>query len=275
VWFSADKEPNYFCSDLSDAVRLATSEEEYLRKCFSGVREHHIAVGEGSVLYLRSECALAGIRAFAPDARIIVMLRNPVDMAFSMHAQLIVSLMEDEVSFERAWALQDARRAGLHIPSTCVEPRVLQYRELCMLGEQLQRVLAIFPRDQVHTILFEDFVGDTRSAYLSVLRFLGLPDDGQSTFLVEKEGRMPRSSVVVSALGAAARRLNPAYQRVTKAFGLRRTGLNALLGSVITRKSPRPPLAPETRAMLAGTFRDDVQRLSELVGRDLSAWQLD
>ncbi len=112
------------------------------------------------------------------------MLRNPVELVYSLHAEMFYRLCEDEPDFPTAWSLQAARRRGEHLPKTNpngIKGR-LQYEFVGRLGEQVARLLATFPREQVHLIVFDDFVRSPAAAYAGVLEFLGLPFDGRTVF---------------------------------------------------------------------------------------------
>lgn len=141
------KETHYFATDMPN-YRFVQNEGDYLR-CFRRAGSA-TAIGEGSVWYLHSEEALWNIRAFAPDARIIVILRDPVEMIRSLHAHLLRDMCEDEPDLGAAWQKLPARRAGREIPSICrmrFHPRVLLYDEIASYGRQMQKLLGIFPRE--------------------------------------------------------------------------------------------------------------------------------
>ncbi|MEW6119436.1 MAG: sulfotransferase [Pseudomonadota bacterium] len=270
VFLCDPKEPHYFANDM-DAHRYVRSEEAYLA-LFRHAKEHHHAIGEASVGYLFSTVALANIRAFNPDARIIAMVRNPVDMAQSLHRQLVYAGYEDEPDFEKAWRLQALRREGEAIPVLCRAPAFLQYGEACSLGKQIKHLYAVFPREQVHVIVFDDLARDVAGTYRNALAFLGLPPDGRENFETVNEAK----SVRFAWLGRWAARLKPAAVRA--AVGIKRkTGLDAYgllkgieqLNQVKAIKSPVPAhLALE----LQHYFESDVVLLSSLLGRDLTDW---
>ena len=119
---------------------------------------------------------LAGCRSehlrFCPDAKFIVMVRNPLEMAPSWYSEAVYSSAFGETapSFEEAWWLQGERRAGRSIPTICSEPKVLLYRELCSVGGQLQRLLSLVRRESVQIVVFDDFIGDTKAEYRKALR---------------------------------------------------------------------------------------------------------
>jgi hypothetical protein len=281
IFFSGQKELNYFDTDFSETFRrrasggLCRSDEEYLAQ-FRGAKDSHLMVGEGTVWYLVSEVAIANIRRFNPDAKLIVMLRNPVDMAPSAHWQDLFDGSEDVRDFRAAWQLQSARRQGLNIPPTCAEPKHLQYRHTCLLGSHLKRLLDVFPRRQVLTILFDDFVADTQGVYEETLAFLGVPSDGRNTFPRIHERKEHRFLLLNKFLLQKAKtpRLLGALARATKkALGVSSLGIRPLLLRLNTRPQVRQPLPPDFRRELVETFADDVKLLEELLGRKLDQWR--
>lgn len=268
VYFSEPKELNYFSEDF-DAHRVIRNSEDY-DAMFSLACEKHRRVGEGSVLYLYSSVAISRIHDYEPDARIIVMIRNPIDMIPALHQQYLSALYEDEPNVERAWALQNERVQGRHIPRLCRQPELLLYRKIGRLGEQLERLWTVFPREQTLVILFDDFVSDTRSVYLTALNYLGLEDDGRREFPVINEAHGLRPG-----LSGWLVRHTPSFVRNIITW-LRYTrlgrGLPALADRLLKVPQPREQISHAFRAEMAREFSDDIEHLGKLLGRDLSAW---
>jgi hypothetical protein len=270
VFMSYPKEPHFFADDLTHLHAVRTF-DEYMR-LFKGRRPEQTVVGEASAWYLYSENALKRIRDFNRDARIIVMIRNPVDFVQSFHSQLLFAFNEDQEDIVEAWNLQEKRARGNHIPEKCVAPQFLQYRTAAKFGDQMDRLLTLFPRQQVKCIVFDDFISDPKATYLEVLEFLGVPDDGRTEFSRLNVRKVHRSKL----LGAFLMRPPPALRSIWK--GLKRVfgnELSRLIGRIIEANSAptsRPPLDPAFRARLAAEFVDDVAKLSRLLGRDLGRW---
>ena len=273
VCMPAAKEPHYFATDFTRYPRI-TSESEYLRlfrKCDSARR----AVGEASVWYLYSKDAIANIRGFRPDAKIIVMLRNPVELAHSMHAQALYNFNEIEADFETAWSLQAQRRRGECIPEGCRAEQILQYRALASLGEQVERLYSVFPDEQVKLIFFDDFRRDTRAVYESVLEFLGLPGDGRTEFLPVNESKTHRSHALGWLLQTPPRPVISLVRFMRSRLGLDINPLLARARRLNDRSVSRAGLSPEFRQRLRREFADDVGLLERRTGRDLRHWLSD
>ncbi len=262
IFFSKYKESHHFNTDHNN---YWFSEREHYEELFRDAKESHRAVGEGSVWYLYSRVAVPNIEKYAPGSRYIVCLRNPVEMVYSLHEQQLVEGNEHIAEFHAAWGLRDARVKGESVSRWCRDPRHLAYGHACLLGSQLQRLYEHVPRERVHTVLLDDVKVDPREVYLSVLEFLGLDDDGRSSFERKNPAKERRSMAlnhVVQTLG-----------NLKRGLGIRR-GLGVL--NAIDKKNlrirPRPLLSDKMRYELQDYFRDDIALLESLLDRDLSHW---
>ncbi len=101
VFMCSPKEPGFYSSDIGSEPKY-NSEDSYL-KLFSAAREYHLAIGEASTQYLRSHAAAARIMTRYPNARLVVMLRHPIEVVQSWHSQLLLSYVEHTEDFETAW----------------------------------------------------------------------------------------------------------------------------------------------------------------------------
>jgi len=261
IYFSPTKEPHYFNTDHR---RFLNSLSGYER-LFSGATAQHRAVGEASVWYMYSATAVANILDYAGEAKFIVMLRNPIEMAPSLHEELVFTGREDVKDFAEAWSLQDVRRNGQKLPPMVWEPKYVQYGDLCSLGLQLDRVFRLIPKDRVKIILLEDLAADPSDVYRSVLEFLGVSDDRRTDFTVRNAAKRRRWGGL----------LRLAWLSVTAKSIL---GIEGGIGlwKYIDRWNrvdhKRALVDPRIRNALREYFRPDIERLQALIGRDLSRW---
>ena len=271
IFMSTPKELNYFSEDISDSLRHAKSPDQYLN-FYKDCKPEHLAVGDASPIYLSSPVAINNIHKFDKNAKIILMLRNPVDLAYSLHSQLMVNFTENEGDFEKAWNLQDSRRMGRHIPKTCNIPPLLQYSKVCRLGDQVERVLKIFSPEQVLVILFDEFNTSTQTIYEEVLAFLEVPSDGRSSFPRVNESKTIKRWWLGYFYERLSRikPLNSLANFAKKSLVLKDLGIRGKFQGTVLKK--RPPLRPEFRAELVNEFREDVEKLSRIIGKDLSHW---
>jgi hypothetical protein len=260
IFMSPIKEPHFFNTDDRQAIS-ALDEYEAL---FCDAGEEHIAVGEASVWYLSSANAVPAIVRYQPDAKFIVMLRNPIEMAPALHGEMFLSGLEYEHEFPLAWSLQEERRQGRRIRCSWARRRFL-YGEICSLGMQLERLYKIVPSYRVLTIILDDIRVDPRREYLRVLEFLGVPDDGRLDFPIHN----PASGFRYPGIQRVAYPILHLKDRLGVSGGL---GLWTRVGNLMRVERPRKPLAPEMIAVLKEYFSQDVALLGQLLGRDLSQW---
>ncbi|RKZ85462.1 MAG: sulfotransferase [Candidatus Parabeggiatoa sp. nov. 1] len=271
IFFSTPKEPFYFSTDLIKSS--FHTEHDYLEKCFKGSTSQHLAIGEGTTHYLYSQVAVKNIMKFNPVAKIIVMLRNPIDLVYSWHSELISWGGEDIVDFKEAWNKQLARKEGIYLPKSCPPQKWLFYSEIALLGQQLERLYQSVPREQVLVIWFDDFISQTPQVYNQVLQFLGVSPDGHQEFPKINENkviRLPWLKFSMESLRASW--LGKAVIRAKKQLGIKTLGIGPLIAVFNTKIQPRPPLDPIMRKVLIEEFREDIEKLSGLLDRDLSHW---
>ena len=130
IEMAAEKETHYFADDFPRFRRVATP-EAYASLFRDPIRCRR---GEASVYYLYSRTAVANILAYNPQARFIVLVRQPVDMLVSLHAQLYTTFHEDQRDFQVAWQLQSERAARSSLAANCELPQILQYRDVASTG---------------------------------------------------------------------------------------------------------------------------------------------
>ncbi len=271
IFMSRIKEPHYFCDDLP-GLRRFPGIDNYLN-LFDDAKPNQVYRGESTSRYLYSDSAVANIRHFCPDARIIAMLRNPVDLVHSLHAQLLYQFFEDEQDFETAWRLQDDRKEGRRIPKYCPEPVELQYGRIAKTGQQIRRLFQTVSRDQVHLVFFDDFQADPKSVYQGVLDFLGLPDDQRTTFERANPHKNYRSDVLAKLLFDPPFPLRQIKHGLKKTFGWQETRLVQWASAILTVPTRRQELCETFRQELTEYFAADVELLESVSGRDLSHWR--
>jgi len=248
VFLSPVKEPHYFSTDLTN--RSVKSPRQYELQ-FDGVKDAHRAVGEASTWYLYSKEAVPNIERECPNARYIVMTRDPVEMAHSLYHHNRRVLHEDQPTFEEAWALQEERATGRRIPGSCVEPAFLQYKEACSLGSLLERLYATVPEERVLHIPLERMQADPAGEYQRVLSFLGVDDDGRTEFPAANEARGHRSRVLQQLIRLGG--------KTRQALGIRGVGLARLND----KSEPKEALSDSFRAELEEAFAEEREKLRQ------------
>ena len=273
VYMSPVKEPLYFCPDVSSVEERPTHRNDlatYLA-LFSDATDE-VRLGEASTRYLVSREAPELIRAFQPDAYIVALLRNPVEMLHALHNERVSQGHEPITDFAAALAADAERRDG--VPGRPeAPPLVWLYLDYARYGEQLERWYGAFGRARVHVVVFDDFAADTPAAFRRVLEFLEVePGYRPESFAPRNVSHRQRPLVrrlVDSRAGTwlstdLLNRLIGANTRARLALRFRHSRLNR-------RLAPRPEVAASVQRQIEDALRADVQHLGELLGRDMVA----
>lgn len=241
VFLPVPKEPHVYAylADPSSAGHLFSGEGDARRRyraLYEGVGQQR-AVGDASTTNLVVGGAAAAIARDVPHARVVVILRHPVDRAFSHFCHFVTTGGEDVADFAEAVRAETDRQARGF-------PFTYRYLGWSRYTDQLRPFFELFGRERVLVHLFEDLCSDADAVVRVTLRFLDVDD----TLPLAPVGR---HNVV---RGPASRRL--------LARGGRRHG-----------RAPRPVLDAGLRAELIAELDEEIRRLEELIDRDLTAWR--
>lgn len=268
IFMPARKEPHFFGSDIRGPGQVE-NEADYLG-LFAPARPGQL-VGEASVWYLMSTQAAREIRARCPDARIIIMLRNPVEMLYSLHSQLIYNDDEDITDFAEALRAEPERKLGRRIPSSNPMRQCLFYRETVQYAPQVQRYLETFGRDRVHIIFFDDFKRDTSSMVAGTFDFLGVDPAVRVDTPVVNANKGIRSQFWRRFLKAPPGWALAAGRVLCPTRAMRNAVWRKLAWANVSHKR-RKPMSPELRASLQRELAPAVRELASLLKVDLTRW---
>jgi hypothetical protein len=263
VFLPPEKEPNWLAIDGNpdvDAVlagRSVRSMEEY-QALYAGAEPGQV-LGDISPEYLRNPWASRRIRELVPDARLVAILRNPIERAWSDYLLHVRDGNEPCGSFREALEAQQERQAaGDH--------RAAHYVESGLYGEQLRRYHERFDPEQLLVVLFEEMRDDRDATLARIFDHVGVdPTVTVGDAETYNASGVPRGRMVALAL-RGRHRLRPYVNRglIDRA----RPHWERFLSS----RLDRPMLNPDDRAHLARLFAPDIEVLSSLLGRDLSHW---
>jgi hypothetical protein len=257
IFMAPTKEPHYF-SQIRPAPRLAmffphiTTTDDYLA-LFQGRRTERV-VGEASTSYLWDERVPARIKAVSPEARVLIILRDPVARAHS-HYWNDAAEGIDKRSFLAA--LQQ----DLHDPVAAWGVSSL-YLQAGLYAESVARYMDLFP-GRVHVVFFEEFISDMRGHMRDVFSFLGVDPSvaGRLSLEPQNPSKLPRNDLA---------------KRLLRAFGLRRRArelvphsLHPPLRALLVRTGKAPDMEPAAGRLLTEYYREDIEKLAKLLGRDV------
>lgn len=258
IGFAVEKEPHYFNTDM-EGFRWFHDEAAYLA-LFEGCVGKSV-VGEASVQYLASEAAARNIAAFAPEARILIFVRDHAKYLQSYHNQLVLNLDETLTDFAEAWYAGPDRA----IPDTCRHAGLLDYRRMGALSEQVARYLAHFPPEQVMILPFETWTRAPRDSYLRILAFLGLEDDGRTAFDPVHEAKHVSSAALARLTQRPPGAVLAAARAVRGALGLKRLRVAQRLRQLNYRKGYNKAQGSSVLEEISAFFEEDAARLAEQI----------
>jgi hypothetical protein len=268
LYLSPVKEPRYFAfadapprfagpggDELNREIVWRRADYERL---FAGRASHHRLAGEASATYLWAPGAAERIAGAIPNVRIVAILRQPADRAFSHFCHNRRRHREPLARFAEALAAEpERRRRGWSFN--------LYYAERGLYGTQLAEYRRVLDPEQILILLYDDLVDDAAAATKRVCNHLGVSDaPGIDTSRRYNVAHGPPRSIRLHRLLTGASRPKRA---------LRRALPESVFDWVASRNiAPLPTFAPAERDRLTQSFADDVALLETLIDRDLSHW---
>ena len=276
VFICEPKEPFFWSSDYPGlrARHQMDSPQRYV-SLFENANDSHAMIGEGSTNYLRSKVAIRNIMKFNPDAKFIVMLRNPVEVVHAFHSEVSFSYIENEPDFEKAWRLQESRAEGNDLPPNCEAPQFLQYSQVASYASQIESFFGLVPEAQRHVIIFDDFKADNAAVFEQVQEFLGLELFHKDEFERVNAAHGHRSKLVAKLVLDPPAWLRPLVEKARSYARQHQGGWINKVKHWFRKPQARTPLSDGLRSELEDHFRADVERLSEILDRDLTHWVSD
>jgi hypothetical protein len=275
LFLSGVKEPKYYlCGDSPPPAYRgpgdAHSNQEWIWQrqryldLFADAGEDQLA-GESTPLYLYHRDARRRIASDLPRARLVAVLRDPVDRAYSNWMHLWADGLEPCADVVEACNLEAKRVDDGWAP-------FWHYRGLGMYGRQLADLFEHFPAEQVLVLRYRSLVDDPRTALNRVCRFLGVSEDvvteipkGNSKPFVHPSARTKLLGPMVRTGAAVGQFLPPRAWRVAS---------KPLVGQLHQRGNPeRPRLTPEQGEILRAPFLDDIDLLETITGESFDDWR--
>jgi hypothetical protein len=261
IYMSPVKEPNFFSSQEQENAADTVTHIGTYQHLFRGVSGEK-AIGEASHSYLYEPRAAAEIRRYVPEVKLIAILRNPIDRAYSHFLHMVRSGTEPLDDF--AQALRE--EAGIH------NERIFQdYIGRGLYYDQLRRYFGTFPREQVRVYLYEDLSGAPISTVQDAFRFLKVDDSFVPDVSLRRNvSGHPRYKTLDRLL-----RSQSWIKHVAKIYlpARLRWRFSRAFDDLKTRNLIEPPpVQSEVRRQLIRVYREDILNVQELIHRDLSGW---
>ena len=284
VYMSPIKETNYFSTDIDtekfndDYKRLERNKKIVLNRYVDGpmdkkifgtyVKEydHYIklfknvknetAIGEASNSYLFSKVAAKNIKDKVPNAKIIMILRDPMTRIFSHHLACVRDGKVRGGFREELERDMQRRRKGWGISHL--------YVEIGMYYRQVKRYIDLYPKNNIGIYLYEDFKKNTEAVLKKILDFIGVdPDieiDDSKRYNEAKTPKYKEFNYIITKLGIK----KSALQLIPRQYRER------VKSSFFTK--PHERLNLKDKKYLINIYKEDVDKLSDLLNKDLSIW---
>lgn len=269
IYMSPEKEPGFFAFETEkpdfrgpgDRALYANSvtDLEAYHQLFRGVT-NEIAIGEATTWYLYSPEAPERIKHYIPDAKLIAILRNPIERAYSAFMHAIRDERESIADFATALRVEEDR----------IEQNweyLWRYKQMGLYASQLKRYFQYFDSHQLKVYLYEDL--NTRPAALltDVFQFLGV----EQSYIPEVFTRLNTSGIVKNKTLAALLSDKSTIKRLIKPL-IPERWRKELANHLRTQNFLKSELPETVRQQLIEFYRQDVLDLQDLLQRDLSTW---
>tara|TARA_Y100000310_G_C20552056_1_gene748578 strand:+ start:319 stop:1188 length:870 start_codon:yes stop_codon:yes gene_type:complete len=256
VFMPENLEPYYFARlDVPQNYKreIISDEKKYLN-LFKNAKNCKVA-GESSPVYLYCPHSALEIKNRFPNSKLIISLRNPIEIAYSEYFSLKFMGFDQNRSFDELLDSSEEQltRDEFHIDSLL---------EAGFYSKHIKRFQKIFSKNQIKIIIFEEYVKNTVPTINSILSFLGIKES--ITFDVAPKGayKIPRNF-------ASQKLMNNSTFRKAAKFVIPTVTRQKIGERFLVKESSRPPLKQNQRKRLTQIYQDDVENLSELLGRNL------
>ncbi|MDG1838802.1 MAG: sulfotransferase [Phycisphaerales bacterium] len=273
ICVSNPKEPHFFGSDLGDQIRRVSTADDYQKFCFADLSVAHKVCVDASVYMLRSRTATEEIIEAFPEARFLVILRHPVDIFESLHAQYRWRSMEDQESPWKAWQLQDERGHRRSLPPGNWRTELLDYRQTVSVGSQTQQLREV-AGERLLAIDFDDLRLHPQQVWSAVLTHTGLAPDFPCDFKKHNARKSARTSQLQRTILGVQRSIpKPIRDRVIstkRALGLGGLSITGL-ATKLNRSNLLPPrLNAEEYRAIAHELAEEIAAVEQILGRKLA-----
>lgn len=280
IYMSSIKEPHFFCADFHLESDRAygrqkffdfRNESAYLQ-LFDKAKDVKIA-GESSTNYLYSQVAAEKIHNFNPDAKIIIILREPAKFLYSLHSHYVKFTEENELDFLTALSLEPKRRQESSLSPRVTSPSYLYYSQRVQYYQQVKRYCDRFASDQIKVIIFEEFKSENERVFREILEFLGV----ESNFTPEYAAVNVNKEVKFKSINNLVN--NPLIKSISK--NLLSQEFNEFVRDNIVEKllwhqAPKATMPEKIKLDLMRQYKSEVIKISELLELDLiTQWGYD
>jgi hypothetical protein len=268
IYMSPAKEPRFFIFEneilqfngIGDKIETAKTTLQEYQELFAKVRGEK-AIGEATTMYLWSQKAPQRIKYYLPNVRLIAILRDPVERAYSNYLHLKQAKREPLDSFAEAIRQEPQRIKDNWWPFWYYQNQGFYY-------QQLQRYLALFAKEQIKVFLYEDLKTNPLKLLQDIFSFLELDASFKPDFSTKtrKAPLIPKNKVLHSLIA------QPNFLKSFLKPLLPKETRQQIVNKIEQKNLIKPQVSLEIRQQLITEYREDILQLQDLIQRDLSSW---
>ncbi len=268
IFMSPRKETNFFAYE-GRALACKGPGADYVNNSVTELSDYEAlfaasgsakARGEASPLYLYEEGTAERIRGRLPNVKLIAILRNPIEQAYSHFLYARRQMIEPLGNFEAALNAEQSRVDAGWQP-------MFRYARFPRYAKQLKRYFDVFPREQIRIFLYEDFERGPLEVLKNIFRFIGVDD----AFLPDIDyrpnaGGNPRSPFIQDLV------MRPGLAANIAGFFIPPEMRGRIRDALSAWNMTREECPPNARARLQRELSGEIRALQAMLGRDLSGW---
>jgi len=274
LYLSGVKEPKFFLTDGPPPTQGGPGDAKTYREhvwrrsdyeaLFDGAPRGALR-GESTPFYLYSRDAQRRIKALIPAARLIIVVRDPIERAHSNWTHLWSAGLDPFGDFVQACAAEERRiSAGW--------ADFWHYKRLGLYGQQLQHLYSVFPPEQVLVFRYRELVEDPAGTLNRICAFLGVAQGVIARVPAENVTAHPEQTRRHLTMSKILRTGSAVTARLPGHAG--KALIDRLEESLQDGAAPRRPLTWDQRQALIPYFESDIRLLSQLTGEDFTDWVL-
>ena len=260
IYFSPKKEPHFFSFIGEQKPHWGVKTLAEYEKLFEGVTTEK-AIGEASTWYLYSQSAAEQIKKYIPDVKLIIILRNPIERAYSSWVFRCEQGWEHIKDFHRAIAIETERINNK-------EQWDYHYLNAGFYYQQIKRYLEFFEEKQLEVYLYEDFQQEPANILKKIFYFLQVND----TFEANLSQYYNVTSSVKNLRLQSLIKNNQLFKNIGKRYIPKYLVKNLKNMALNLNTTDKVEISLESKRELISIYQEDINKLQSLINRDLSIW---
>lgn len=262
---TSPKEIHFFGDDLQYKTARPSLTEYQSHFKLTGLN------GDASVWYLYSNSIFKELRSKGIKPKIIILIRRPVEVAYSLHSQNIVDANEDVLLFENALALESDRIKGVNLPKNVDPPRTVLYQDTANFFPRIKKFQNELGKENVWVGLQENLKSNPALFLQELEAFLGLTNFNDYDFTRQNENKSVKSKKINQLIKKAGKSQIALFRFIIPFKGLRKKIVDKIYFGNL-QVTNRNKLSKSTKQELQQKFNPGIIQLNKIIEPDISHW---